>query len=82
MGLLLYSQKGNNMHAKTYYIFVFFGIYTHSGPTSFFHSFAISIIECEHNRNHMITSCVFFLIFWGTFLFQSLFQILFCMDSR
>ena len=55
MGLLLYSQKGNNMHAKTNYIFMFFLIYTHSGPTSFFYSFAISIIECEHNRNHMIT---------------------------
>ena len=72
------------MHAKTYYIFVFFGIYTDSGPTSFFHSFAISIIECEHNMNHMIASCVFFLIFFlgGTFKLQSLFQISFCMDSR
>ena len=30
MGLLLYSPKGNNMPAKTHYIFVFFGIYAHS----------------------------------------------------
>ena len=51
------------MPAKTHYIFVFFGIYTHSGPTSFFHSFETSIIEREHNKNHMITSCVFFLSF-------------------
>ena len=64
MGLLLYPKKGNNMPVKTHCIFVFFGIYTQSGPTSFFHSFAISIIECEHNRNHMTTSCVFFLSFW------------------
>ena len=51
------------------------------GPTSFFHSFEIRIIECEHNRNHMITSCVFSWAF-GTFLFQSLFQMSFCMDFR
>ena len=38
-----------------------------SRPTSFFHSFEIRIIECEHNRNHMITSCVFFLSFLGLF---------------
>ena len=35
-----------------------------SRPTSFFHSFEIRIIECEHNRNHMITSCAFFCSFW------------------
>ena len=62
------------MLAKTNYIFVFFGIYTHSGPTSFFHSFAISNIECEHNRNHMITSCVFLMILGGTFLFNLYFR--------
>ena len=54
---------GNNTPVKTLCIFVFFGIYTQSGPTSFFHSFAISIIEREPNRNHMIISCVFFLSF-------------------
>ena len=68
------------MPAKTHYIFVFFGIYTHSGPASFFHSFAISIIECEHNRKLMIASCVFFLEFVGIFLFQPLFQMPFCSD--
>ena len=84
MGLLLYSQKDNNITVKTHYIFVFFGIYAHSEsrPTSFFHSFEIRIIECEHNMNQMITSCVFFLSFFGTFLFQSLFQMPFCMDFR
>ena len=43
---------------------IHFGIYRYSGPYSFFHSFAIRTIEREHNRNHMITSCVFFLSFW------------------
>ena len=63
-------KKGYNVPVKTHYIFVFFGIYTHYGPTSFFHSIAISIIECEHNRNHMITSCVLiFLSFLGLFSF-------------
>ena len=35
-----------------------------SRPTSFFHSFEIRIIECEHNRNHVITSCVDIWVFW------------------
>ena len=77
-----FFPKGYNMPAKTHYIFVFFGIYTHSGPTSFFHSFVITIIECEQNRNHIISSCVFFLSFCGTFLFRSLFQMSFCTDSH
>ena len=34
-----------------------------SRPTSFFHSFEIRIIEYEHNRDHVITTCVFFLSF-------------------
>ena len=68
------------MYAKTHYIFVFFGIYSHSGPTSFFYSFETSIIEREHNRNHMITSCVC-LEFFGAYLFRSLFQMPFCIDS-
>ena len=44
------------MSVKTNYIFVFFGIYTHSG----FHSVAI----ITGTVYHMITSCVFFLSFW------------------
>ena len=74
MGLLLYSQNGNNMPVKTHDIFVFFGIYTHSGPSSFFHIFAIRIIDYEHIRKRMITSSVIFLSFLGTFPFRSLFQ--------
>ena len=45
-----------------------------SRPTSFFHSFEIRIIECEHNRNHMITSCVFFFSFLGLFCFNLYFR--------
>ena len=30
IGQLLYSPNGNNIPAKTHYIFVFFGIYAHS----------------------------------------------------
>ena len=35
-----------------------------SKPTTFFHSFEIRIIEWEHNRNHVITSCVVIWVFW------------------
>ena len=80
MGLLLYSQNGNNMPVKTHDIFVFFGSYTHSGLTSFFHSFAISIIDFEHIRKRMITSSVFFWSFLGTFPFRSLFQMPFVLN--
>ena len=45
-----------------------------SRPTSFFHRFEIRIIECEHNRNHVITSCVFFLSFLGLFCFNLYFR--------
>ena len=61
-----YSQKGNNMPVKIH-IFVFFGIYTNSGPTSFFHSFAISIIECDYFL------CLF-LEFLGLFCFNLYFR--------
>ena len=76
MGLLLYSPKDNNITVKTHYIFVSLELMhtLESRPTSFFHSFEIRIIECEHNRNHMITSCVFFLSFLGLFCFNLYFR--------
>ena len=64
------------MPAKTHYIFVFFGIYTHSGPTSFFHSFETRIIEREHNgpNDYFLFP---FLEFLGLFCFDLYFRCLF-----
>ena len=66
-GPFKYSPKDNNITVKTHLFSFSWEVMPtlKSRPTSFFHNFEIRIIECEHNRNHMITSCVFFLSFLG-----------------